>query len=36
VITSVGFGEIHPYNIEERMSAVLLMIIGSVVFGVSI
>jgi CRP-like cAMP-binding protein len=34
IITTIGFGDIVPYNTVERLFVIVIMYIGSVVFGI--
>ena len=32
-MTTCGYGDIHPYSTNERMSTMMAMLISSIVFG---
>ena len=34
IITTIGFGDIVPYNTAERVFCIIVMYIGSMIFGI--
>ena len=34
IITTIGFGDITPYNTAERIFCIIVMILGSLIFGI--